>query len=195
VPCFITRSGYTGEDGFEISVHQDDAAALARALLAQPEVRPAGLGARNSLRLEAGLCLYGNDIDNTTTPVEAGLGWAIQKVRRSGGTRAGGFPGATKILAQLSSGTGSGGRKLIGLRALERVPVREHSVLQTTDGQALGEVTSGLLSPSVDAPIALGYVPPEFSAPGTRLQALVRGKPVPMEVVALPFVPHRYVRA
>ncbi len=195
VPCFITRSGYTGEDGFEISVHQDDAAALARALLAQPEVRPAGLGARNSLRLEAGLCLYGNDIDTTTTPVEAGLGWAIQKVRRSGGTRAGGFPGATKILAQLSSGTWAGARKLVGLCALERVPVREHSVLQTPDGQALGEVTSGLLSPSVDAPIALGYMPPEFATPGTRLQALVRGKPVPMEVVALPFVPHRYVRA
>ncbi|MEY4267989.1 MAG: hypothetical protein RIS90_2524 [Pseudomonadota bacterium] len=194
VPCYITRSGYTGEDGFEISVHQDDAAVLARALLAQPEVRPAGLGARNSLRLEAGLCLYGNDIDSSTNPVEAGLSWAIQKVRRNGGARAGGFPGATKILAQLSSGTGAGGRKLIGLQALERVPVREHSVLQTTDGQALGEVTSGLLSPSVDAPIALGYVPPEFSTPGTRLQAMVRGKPVPMEVVTLPFVPHRYVR-
>ena len=122
-------------------------------------------------------------------------GWAIQKVRRSGGARAGGFPGATKILAQLSGGTAAGGRKLVGLRALERIPVREHSVLQATDGQALGEVTSGLLSPSLDVPIALGYVPPEFSAPGTRLQALVRGKPVPMEVVALPFVPHRYVRA
>ena len=127
VPCYITRSGYTGEDGFEISVHQDDAPALARALLAQPEVRPAGLGARNSLRLEAGLCLYGNDIDSTTTPVEAGLGWAIQKVRRSGGARAGGFPGATKIIAHLSSGTGATGRKLVGLQALERVPVREHS--------------------------------------------------------------------
>ena len=194
VPCFITRSGYTGEDGFEISVHQDAAAALARALLAQAEVRPAGLGARNSLRLEAGLCLYGNDIDATTTPIEAGLGWAIQKVRRSGGARAGGFPGATKILAQLSSGTGATGRKLVGLQALERVPVREHSALQTTDGQPLGEVTSGLLSPTVDAPIALGYVPPAFSTPGTRLQALVRGKPVAMAVVALPFVPHRYVR-
>ncbi len=194
VPCFITRSGYTGEDGFEISVHQDAAAALARALLAQAEVRPAGLGARNSLRLEAGLCLYGNDIDATTTPIEAGLGWAIQKVRRSGGARAGGFPGATKILAQLSSGTGATGRKLVGLQALERVPVREHSALQTTDGQPLGEVTSGLLSPTVDAPIALGYVPPACSTPGTRLQALVRGKPVAMAVVALPFVPHRYVR-
>jgi aminomethyltransferase len=194
VPCFITRSGYTGEDGFEISVHQDDATVLARALLAQPEVKPAGLGARNSLRLEAGLCLYGNDIDSATTPVEAGLGWAIQKVRRSGGARAGGFPGATKILAQLSSDTRAGARKLVGLQALERVPVREHSALQDAKGQPLGEVTSGLLSPTVDAPIALGYVPPEFSAPGTRLQALVRGKPVPMAVVALPFVPHRYVR-
>lgn len=195
VPCFITRSGYTGEDGFEISVHQDHAAELARSLLAQPEVRPAGLGARNSLRLEAGLCLYGNDIDSRTTPVEAGLGWAIQKVRRSGGARAGGFTGAAKILAQLSGGTGGDGRKLVGLRALERIPVREHCVLQATDGQALGEVTSGLLSPSLDVPIALGYVLPEFATPGTRMQALVRGKPVPMEVVALPFVPHRYVRA
>lgn len=194
VRCYITRSGYTGEDGFEISVHQDQAAALARALLAQPEVRPAGLGARNSLRLEAGLCLYGNDIDSSTTPVEAGLGWAIQGVRRMGGARAGGFPGATKILAQLSSGTEARGRKLIGLKALERVPVREHSVLQTTGGQPLGEVTSGLLSPTLNAPIALGYVPPASSTPGTRLQALVRGKPVPLEVVALPFVPHRYVR-
>ena len=194
VPCYVTRSGYTGEDGFEISVHQDDASALARALLAQPEVRPSGLGARNSLRLEAGLCLYGNDIDSTTTPVEAGLGWAIQKVRRSGGARAGGFPGATKILAQLSGGTGPAARKLVGLQALERVPVREHSALQAPDGQPLGEVTSGLLSPTVDAPIALGYVPPAFTTPGTRLQALVRGKPVPMTVVALPFVPHRYVR-
>lgn len=194
VPCYITRSGYTGEDGFEISVHRDEATVLARALLAQPEVRPAGLGARNSLRLEAGLCLYGNDIDSTTTPVEAGLGWAIQKVRRIGGARAGGFPGATKILAQLSGGTEAGSRKVVGLQALERVPVREHSALQTTDGQPLGEVTSGLLSPTVDAPIALGHVPPAFSTPGTRLQALVRGKPVPMSVVALPFVPHRYVR-
>ena len=194
VPCYITRSGYTGEDGFEISVHQADAAALANALLAQPEVRPAGLGARNSLRLEAGLCLYGNDINSTTTPVEAGLGWAIQKVRRNGGARAGGFPSATKILAQLSSGTGPDARKLVGLQALERVPVREHSLLQTTDGRALGQVTSGLLSPSLDTPIALGYVSLEHSTPGTRLQALVRGKPVPMAVVALPFVPHRYVR-
>jgi aminomethyltransferase len=191
---YVTRSGYTGEDGFEISVPDEAAPALARALVAQPEVRPAGLGARDTLRLEAGLCLYGNDIDSSTTPVEAGLGWAIQKVRRSGGARAGGFPGATKIIAQISSGTGATGRKLVGLQALERVPVREHSALQTTDGQPLGEVTSGLLSPTVDAPIALGYVPPAFSTPGTRLQALVRGKPVPMEVVALPFVPHRYVR-
>ena len=127
---FITRSGYTGEDGFEISVPATQADALARALLAQPEVKPVGLGARNSLRLEAGLCLYGNDIDTSTTPVEAGLNWALQKVRRADGARAGGFPGATKILAQLAGGTGAVARKRVGLVALERIPVRDHTELQ-----------------------------------------------------------------
>ncbi len=131
---FITRSGYTGEDGFEISVHESQADALARALLAQPEVKPVGLGARNSLRLEAGLCLYGNDIDTTTTPVEAALTWAIQKVRRTGGARAGGFPGADRVLGQLD-GTVPLERKRVGLVALERVPVREHTELQDADGQ------------------------------------------------------------
>ncbi len=196
---YITRSGYTGEDGFEISVPADAADAFARALLAQPEVKPIGLGARNSLRLEAGLCLYGQDIDTSTTPVEAGLNWAIQKIRRSGGARAGGFPGAERVLAQLD-GRMPLARQRVGLMALERVPVREHVALHgLADSGApsldpTGEVTSGLLAPSVDRPIAMGYVRPEHAAVGTRLAALVRGKPVPMEVVAMPFVAPRYFR-
>jgi aminomethyltransferase len=189
----ITRSGYTGEDGFEISVAGDRAEALARALLAQPEVQPIGLGARNSLRLEAGLCLYGSDIDTTTTPVEAGLTWALQKVRRTGGERAGGFPGADTVLGQLD-GTVPLTRKRVGLVALERVPVREHTELQDAEGLRIGEVTSGLLGPSAGKPIAMGYVPPALAAPGTRINARVRGKAVPMEVCALPFVPNRYYR-
>jgi aminomethyltransferase len=189
----VTRSGYTGEDGFEISVPAAAAEALARELLAQPEVKPIGLGARNSLRLEAGLCLYGNDIDTTTTPVEAGLTWAIQKVRRAGGERAGGFPGAPKVLAQME-GAQPVARKRAGLVALERVPVREHTELQDTQGRRVGEVTSGLLGPTVDQPIAMAYVAPEHAAPGSRLNAMVRGKPVPMEVRPMPFVPNRYYR-
>jgi aminomethyltransferase len=163
-------------------------------LLAQPEVKPIGLGARNSLRLEAGLPLYGNDIDTSTTPVEAGLNWAMQKVRRADGARAGGFPGATKILAQLAGNTRATSRKRVGLMALERIPVREHTELQDTNGQRLGEVTSGLLGPTIDKPIAMGYLPPEFAVLGTRVNAMVRGKPVPMEVVAMPFVPTNYFR-
>jgi aminomethyltransferase len=190
---FITRSGYTGEDGFEISVHESQADALARALLAQPEVKPIGLGARNSLRLEAGLCLYGNDIDTTTTPVEAALNWAIQKVRRTGGARAGGFPGAARILGQLD-GTVPLERKRVGLAALERVPVREHTELQDTNGERIGEVTSGLLGPTINRPVAMGYVRPLFATPGTRIHAIVRGKPVAMEVATMPFVPNRYWR-
>ena len=190
---FITRSGYTGEDGCEISVPATHAEALARELLAQPEVKPIGLGARNSLRLEAGLCLYGNDIDTTTTPVEAALNWAIQKVRRTGGERAGGFPGAHRVLAQLD-GTEPLARKRVGLVALDRVPVREHVELQEPSGARIGEVTSGLLGPTTDKPVAMGYVPPAFATVGTRLTAIVRGKPVPMEVAALPFVPNRYYR-
>jgi aminomethyltransferase len=191
--CFLTRSGYTGEDGFEISVHASQADTLARALLAQPEVKPIGLGARNSLRLEAGLCLYGNDIDTTTTPVEANLNWAMQKVRRTGGARAGGFPGADKILAQLAD-PATLARKRVGLVALERVPVRDHTELQSTDGAKIGEVTSGLLGPTINQPVAMGYVKPEFAALGTRVNAIVRGKAVPMEVAAMPFVPNRYYR-
>ena len=194
IDVFLTRSGYTGEDGFEISVHESEALALANALLAQPEVKPVGLGARNSLRLEAGLPLYGNDIDTSTTPVEAGLGWAIQKIRRTGGARAGGFPGASKILAQLAGGTGAIARKRVGLVALERIPVREHTELQDAHGNRLGEVTSGLLGPTIDKPIAMGYVPAEFATLGTQVNAMVRGKPVPMLVTAMPFVPTNYFR-
>ena len=203
IPAFATRSGYTGEDGFEISVAGKDADALARLLLAQPEVKPIGLGARNSLRLEAGLCLYGNDIDTTTTPVEASLNWAIQKVRRTGGAREGGFPGAAKVLAQLAAATaGAAGRtdhdtlkrKRVGLVALERIPVRDGTLLQSFEGQDIGIVTSGLLGPTADRPVAMGYVATAFSEPGTRVQAIVRGKPVPMEVSTMPFVPTRYYR-
>ena len=200
--CFVTRSGYTGEDGFEISLPAWQADTLARALLAQPEVKPVGLGARNSLRLEAGLCLYGHDIDATTTPVEASLTWAIQKVRQAGGARAGGFPGADIVQGQLFSLGGSARhmqhipltRKRVGLLALERIPVRDHSELHSADGAPIGEVTSGLLGPSINQPIALGYVKPEFAAIGSRVNAMVRGKPVPMEVTATPFLPARYYR-
>jgi aminomethyltransferase len=190
---YVTRSGYTGEDGFEISLPANAADAFARALLAQPEVKPIGLGARNSLRLEAGLCLYGNDIDTTTTPVEAGLNWAMQKVRRTGGARAGGFPGADKVLAQLD-GTTPAQRLRVGLVGLERVPVREHVELHNDAGQKVGEVTSGLLAPSADQPVALAYVQAEYAASGTRLNAMVRGKAVSMQVSPLPFVPNRYFR-
>ncbi len=192
-PLYITRSGYTGEDGFEISVPAAQAEALARAVLAQPEVKPIGLGARNSLRLEAGLCLYGNDIDTTTTPIEAGLNWAIQKVRRSGGARAGGFAGADAVLGQLD-GTHKLERQRIALVAKERVPVREPAVLENLDGQSIGQVTSGLLSPTLDKAIAMAYVKPGYATVGTELFAMVRGKPVPMVVVATPFVPTRYHR-
>jgi len=203
IAAFVTRSGYTGEDGFEISVAASDAERLARLLLAQPEVKPIGLGARNSLRLEAGLCLYGSDIDTTTTPVEASLNWAMQKVRRAGGAREGGFPGAAKVLAQLAASTaGAAGhtdhdtlkRKRVGLVALERIPVRDGTVLQSFEGQDIGTVTSGLLGPTADRCIAMGYVATAFAEPGTRVQAIVRGKPVPMEVSTMPFVPTRYYR-
>jgi len=190
---YVTRSGYTGEDGFEISLPAAAAEPFARRLLAQPEVKPIGLGARNSLRLEAGLCLYGNDIDTTTTPVEASLNWAIQKVRRTGGARAGGFPGAHKVLAQLD-GTAPAQRLRVGLVGLERVPVREHVELHNEAGHKVGEVTSGLLAPTADLPVALAYVQAEYTQAGTRLNAMVRGKAVPMQISALPFVANRYHR-
>jgi aminomethyltransferase len=190
---FITRSGYTGEDGFEISVGNDQVDAFARALLAQAEVKPIGLGARNSLRLEAGLCLYGNDIDTTTTPIEAGLNWALQKVRRTGGARAGGFPGANIVLGQLD-GTYPLTRKRVGFIAQERVPVREHVELQSLQGVKIGEVSSGLLGPTANLPVAMGYVDAANAAIGTVVNAMVRGKAVPMTVSAMPFVPNRYYR-
>jgi aminomethyltransferase len=190
---FITRSGYTGEDGFEISVGNDQVDAFARALLAQVEVKPIGLGARNSLRLEAGLCLYGNDIDTTTTPIEAGLNWAIQKIRRTGGARAGGFPGASIVLGQLD-GTHPLTRKRVGFIAQERVPVREHIELQSLQGVKIGEVSSGLLGPTANVPVAMGYVDTANAAIGTVVNAMVRGKAVPMTVSAMPFVPNRYYR-
>ncbi len=189
--CFVTRSGYTGEDGFEISVPAEGAEALARALLQQPEVKPAGLGARDTLRLEAGLCLYGHDIDAGTSPVEAGLTWAIQKVRRAGGARHGGYPGAAVIDAQLSSGTV---RKRVGLVGLERVPVREGALITDSLGRKLGHVTSGTLAPSLGHPIAMAYLASNHAIVHHEVQADVRGKGQPMRVCPMPFTPHRYFR-
>jgi aminomethyltransferase len=189
--CFVTRSGYTGEDGFEISVPATHAIALARTLLAQPEVEAAGLGARDTLRLEAGLCLYGHDIDTATTPVEAGLTWAIQKVRRPGGARAGGYPGQDALGAQLTQGVAT---RRIGLTGLERTPVREGAPLVDGHGHPVGRVTSGTVGPSVGLPIAMGYVAANHAGIGSALYAEVRGKRVPMRVTAMPFAPHRYFR-
>lgn len=190
--CFLTRSGYTGEDGFEISVPAEHAEALARALLAQPEVAPAGLGARDTLRLEAGLCLYGHDIDTTTTPVEAALAWAIQKVRRAGGARAGGYPGADVIDAQIAQGPS---HRRVGLLGLERAPVREGSEIVDAQGHRIGRVTSGTLAPTINTPIAMARLPTNHTAIGAEVHAMVRGKRLPMRVTALPFVPRRYARA
>ncbi len=189
--CFVTRSGYTGEDGFEISVATVQAEALARALLEQTEVQPAGLGARDTLRLEAGLCLYGHDIHAETTPVEAALTWAIQKVRRSGGARAGGYPGADAINAQLLNGAP---RKRVGLIGQERAPVREGATLVDAAGQPLGTVTSGTLAPTVNQVIAMAYLPTAQAAVGQTVWAEVRGKKLPMTVTAMPFTPNRYYR-
>jgi aminomethyltransferase len=191
VRCYVTRSGYTGEDGFEISVAAADADFLARKLLAQPEVKPAGLGARDSLRLEAGLCLYGHDIDTTTTPVEAALTWAIQKVRRPGGARAGGYPGADVIGRQLSVGALT---KRVGLVGLERAPVREGTVIVDRDGHKLGVVTSGTLAPTVNQAVAMAYLPVDHAIVAHEVYAEVRGKRLPMRVTPMPFTPNRYFR-
>jgi aminomethyltransferase len=191
VECFISRSGYTGEDGFEISVPNDKAEELARLLLAQPEVAPIGLGARDSLRLEAGLCLYGHDIDTTTTPVEGSLSWALSKSRRADGKRPGGFPGADVILRQLAEGVS---RKRVGLAVKDRLPVREGAEIVDANGVVVGKVTSGGFGPTVNGPVAMGYVTAAHAALGTPLQAIVRGKPVPVEVAKAPFVPQRYYR-
>jgi aminomethyltransferase len=193
IACEVSRSGYTGEDGFEISVPASHAEELARALLRNPAVASIGLGARDSLRLEAGLCLYGSDIDATTTPVEADLTWAMQKSRRTGGDRQGGFPGADMIFEQLAKGAP---RRRVGLRPLERAPVRGGALLYRgeRDTESVGSVTSGGFGPSVNAPVAMGYLGREHATVGIRVFAEVRGKRMAAEVCDLPFVPHRYKR-
>lgn len=188
VNCLVSRSGYTGEDGFELSVPRGMAVTLANQLLRQPEVVPAGLGARDSLRLEAGLCLYGNDIDETTSPVEAALTWAIGKRRRL----AWDFPGGAAIRAQLDNGPL---RRRVGIQPDGRAPAREHTAILTSDGQEMvGEVTSGGFGPTLNGPMAMGYVRRDLSEDGSKLSLMVRGKPLTATVVPLPFVPHRYVR-
>ncbi|MBV8665213.1 MAG: glycine cleavage system aminomethyltransferase GcvT [Burkholderiaceae bacterium] len=189
--CFISRSGYTGEDGFEISVPADKAEELARLLLAQPEVAPIGLGARDSLRLEAGLCLYGHDMDTATTPVEASLGWALSKPRRADGARPGGYLGADAVLRHLAEGVKS---KRVGLLVKDRMPVREGAELVDAQGRVVGKVTSGGFGPTLNAPVAMGYVETDLAKIGTALNAIVRGKPVAVEVAKTPFVPQRYFR-
>ena len=189
--CYVPRSGYPAEDGFEISVPAEAAVTLARALVNLPEVKPAGLGARDTLRLEAGLCLYGHDIDTRTSPVQAGLTWAIQKVRRPGGERAGHYPGADAIATQLSSGVS---HKRVGLVALERVPVREGAKLVDARGHKLGTVTSGTIAPTINQPIAMAYLAADHAKPQHEVYAEVRGQQVPMRVTPMPFVPHRYFR-
>ena len=189
--CYITRSGYTGEDGFEISVPSRQARAVADALLAFDVVEPIGLGARDSLRLEAGLCLYGHDMDAATTPIEASLGWSISPSRRQQGAKAGGFPGSDHILGQMQHGAG---RKRVGLRVEGRAPVREGAPIHDASGVNVGKVTSGGFAPSLDAPVAMGYVDTALAKPDTRLTAMVRGKPRPLMVTKLPFVEQRYQR-
>lgn len=193
VNCVVSRSGYTGEDGFEVSVPASHAEELARALLEDPAVAPIGLGARDSLRLEAGLCLYGADLGPSTSPIEAALEWSIQKSRRHGGTRAGGFPGSDVILQQLNAGVV---RRRVGLRPLGRVPVRAGATLylNSKSPTVVGQVTSGGFGPSVNAPVAMGYVLATNSTAESRLFAEVRGARVEVAVCDLPFVPHRYQR-
>ncbi|PYC08639.1 glycine cleavage system aminomethyltransferase GcvT [Pseudomonas protegens] len=189
--CFVSRSGYTGEDGFEISVPADQAEKLARALLAEPEVAAIGLGARDSLRLEAGLCLYGHDMNSDTTPIQASLLWAISKARRADGARAGGFPGAQAIFAQQQDGVS---RKRVGLLPQERTPVREGAEIVDAEGNIIGSVCSGGFGPTLGGPLAMGYLDVKHSALDTPVAAIVRGKKVPMLVSKMPFVPQRYYR-
>jgi len=193
IDCFVSRSGYTGEDGFEISVPAEQAETLARALLENSEVLPIGIGARDSLRLEAGLCLYGHDIDTTTTPVEGALEWSVQKSRRSGGGRAGGFPGADKILAQLENGAP---RRRVGLRPEGRAPVREGAPLfaDSASSEQIGAVTSGGFGPSINAPVAMGYLPSSQAVSGGLVFAELRGARLPLRVAPMPFVPNTYKR-
>ena len=185
VPCHASRSGYTGEDGYEISVPADKAEDLARKLLADEDVEPIGLGARDSLRLEAGLCLYGHDIDETTTPVEAALTWSVGKRRREEAN----FPGAEKILGQIADGAS---RKRVGIRPDGKGPAREGTEIVDADGNVIGTVTSGGFGPTANAPVAMGYVGREFAKVGTPLTLLVRGKPRAAAVAAMPFIEKRY---
>jgi aminomethyltransferase len=185
--CHVSRSGYTGEDGFEISLHDKDAPKLWSAFVADPEVKPIGLGARDSLRLEAGLCLYGHDIDPTTSPIEAGLIWSIQKRRREEG----GFPGATRIQHEIAN---KPARVRVGLLPEGRAPAREGAIITTPDGRDVGVVTSGGFGPSVNGPVAMGYVSRDMAAIGTELHIVVRGKALAAKVAAMPFTPHRYKR-
>lgn len=187
VPCLVSRSGYTGEDGFEISVPAASACDLAERLLAEAEVAPIGLGARDSLRLEAGLCLYGHDIDTETTPIEAGLAWSIGKRRREEG----GYPGAEVIAAQLRDGPA---RRRVGLRPEGRAPAREGTEIVGPDDSVIGRVTSGGFGPSVEAPVAMGYVAAEFAEADREVGLMVRGKRLPARIAPMPFAPHRYRR-
>ncbi|MGI9352178.1 MAG: glycine cleavage system aminomethyltransferase GcvT [Rhizobiaceae bacterium] len=185
--CRVSRLGYTGEDGFEISIPQKSAVEITRAILSHEDCEPAGLGARDSLRLEAGLCLYGNDIDQTTSPIEASLVWAIQKRRREEG----GFPGADKILKELAEGTG---RKLVGIKPEGRAPARAGVEICAVEGEVIGTITSGGFGPTVGGPVAMGYVSKAHSEPGTKLDLIIRGKPHPAIVTSLPFVKQNYKR-
>lgn len=187
IACHLARSGYTGEDGFEISVASKDVATLVESLLADPDVKPIGLGARDSLRLEAGLCLYGHDIDEETSPVEADLVWSIGKRRRSEG----GFTGAERITREITQGPK---RKRVGIKPEGRAPAREGSVITDETGRAIGIVTSGGFGPTVNGPVAMGYVETAFAAVGTKINLVVRDKPMPASVAALPFTPHNYKR-
>jgi aminomethyltransferase len=187
VSAIVTRSGYTGEDGFEISIAARDAEAVARTLLADSRVKPIGLGARDSLRLEAGLCLYGHDIDTTTSPIEAGLTWTISKRRRAEG----GFPGAERIQRELAAGPA---RVRVGIRPEDKAPAREGTAIVSPSGEALGTITSGGFGPTVGGPIAMGYVRAGHAGAGTEVHLMVRGSPRPARVVPMPFAPHRYHR-
>lgn len=193
VDCIVSRSGYSGEDGYEISIPEAKAVEVVRSLLANPDVHPIGLGARDSLRLEAGLCLYGNDIDTTTTPIAAALEWAVQKVRRNGGARAGGFPGADVVLPEFEKGAP---RRRVGISAEGRAPIRGGTPLFLTETatDAIGQITSGGFGPTVEAPVAMGYVATSAAATGTRLFAELRGKRLPVTVADLPFISPRYKR-
>lgn len=185
--CRISRLGYTGEDGYEISIPEADATRIAKLLLDHEDCAPAGLGARDSLRLEAGLCLYGNDIDQSTSPIEASLSWAIQKRRKEEG----GFPGAARIQKEIAEGSG---QKLVGIKPTGRAPARQHVEIHSTDGGKIGEITSGCFGPTVGGPVAMGYVTTDHSQPGTSVNLIIRGKSHPAEITALPFVTQNYKR-